>query len=261
MAALKKMGFETVFIFHISQRVALPIAYFTYASEIIGTEGLNKGLDFILTHKIKNQGNHAIQRRLDLLKVIGIQSSGTELEVAVNPKEISSFDFSRPLIGLHPGAMNPFKRWDVEHFVTLGNQLSKHGHILITGSPDEEALLRSIAEQIPGSKVVCTLTIQGLAALIGRFSLFITNDTGPMHIGFAMKAPTIALFSPTDPKICGPYNVPTAMLVAKMRTCTPCLKQRCKQPFCMMQISPNEIYQKSIKMMKTKTPHECNIDL
>ena len=261
MADLEKMGFETVFIFHVSQRLALPIAYFTYASEIIGTEGINKGLDFILTHKMKNQGVHAIQRRLDLLKVIGIESSSTDLEIATSPKEIASFDFSRPLIGLHPGAKDPFKRWNAEHFVTLGNRLSEHGQIVLTGSPDEEALLRPISEKIPGSKVVCNHSVQGLAALIGRLSLFIANDTGPMHIGFAVKAPTIALFAPTDPKMCGPYNVPTATLIAKMRTCTPCLKQRCRQPFCMMQISPDEVYQQAVKMMKTKNPHGSNIGL
>ncbi|NGX51662.1 MAG: hypothetical protein K1060chlam2_01535, partial [Chlamydiae bacterium] len=54
--------------------------------------------------------------------------------------------------------------------------------------------------------------------------------------------PTIALFSPTNPQLCGPYKVRRAQVVQKPRTCTPCIRKACHLPFCMEQISPQEVW-------------------
>jgi ADP-heptose:LPS heptosyltransferase len=80
------------------------------------------------------------------------------------------------------------------------------------------------------------------AALIEKFNFFITNDTGPMHIAFAMKTPTIALFSATDPKRCGPYHAENVSVIYKNPTCIPCIRKRCRVPFCLEQISPEEVW-------------------
>jgi ADP-heptose:LPS heptosyltransferase len=82
-----------------------------------------------------------------------------------------------------------------------------------------------------------------MAALIEKLDLLITNDTGPMHIGFAMETPTFALFAPTDPNLCGPYKINHAVVIQKPQTCIPCLRKACASPFCMEQISLENVYE------------------
>jgi heptosyltransferase-1/heptosyltransferase-2 len=82
--------------------------------------------------------------------------------------------------------------------------------------------------------------------------MVIANDTGPMHLAFAQKTPTIGLFTPTDPALCGPYYVDAAVTIAKKPTCTPCLRKRCKEPFCLMQISVQEVYDTALDLYQRK---------
>ncbi|MCK4933980.1 MAG: glycosyltransferase family 9 protein [Simkaniaceae bacterium] len=244
---LKKLQFDTALIFHTSQRMALPIAYSTGAGTIIGNEGMHKDLDCLLTKAVKNSKNHEILQRFDLLKELGIFAEDTSLEIATCPEEVPTL--CDPLIGMHPSANDPFKRWDKKYFVEVGNRLSSHGKIILTGSPNEKQYLESIAEKIPESTVITDLSVQGLAALIKRFSLYLTNDTGPMHLGFAVGTKTLGLFAATDPKLCGPLNISHGSVIAKPRTCTPCLKQKCREPFCMLQITPDEVYKKAMEIL------------
>ena len=115
---------------------------------------------------------------------------------------------------------------------------------VMTGSEKEAPLAESIASQISGARSIAgRLPLRSFAALIEKLDLFITNDTGPMHLSFAMETPTVALFSPTDPYLCGPYQCENAVAIKKRRACTPCLKKKCRLPFCMEQISPHEVYE------------------
>jgi ADP-heptose:LPS heptosyltransferase len=96
------------------------------------------------------------------------------------------------------------------------------------------------------------LSLRGTAALIGRMALFITNDTGPMHIAFALKTPTIALFSPTDPALCGPYKAEKALALRKDTTCVPCIGKKCYNPLCLAQISPREVVVAAEKLLGSR---------
>jgi len=78
--------------------------------------------------------------------------------------------------------------------------------------------------------------------LIEKMNLFITNDTGPMHIAYALKTPAIALFSPTDPELCGPYKAQGKFkTIYKPVTCNPCIGKSCNAPECMKQITIEEV--------------------
>src|SRR5262249_33690576 len=149
-----------------------------------------------------------------------------------------------PLIALHPGAKDGFKQWPAAHFVELGNRLvrSLGCRIIVTGTPQEKSLVESISSQIDRAIPATDLPLLSAAALIKKMDLMISNDTGPMHIAFATRTPTIGIFAPTDPKLCGPYFVENALTVAKKPTCSPCLKKKCGEPFCLLQIGVQEVY-------------------
>jgi heptosyltransferase-2 len=94
------------------------------------------------------------------------------------------------------------------------------------------------------------MSIHAIGSLIKKFDLFITNDTGPMHLAFASLTKSIALFAPTDAHLVGPLNVDNSMVIQKEKTCLPCIKKNCLNPFCMLQISPQEVVNCAIKLLK-----------
>ena len=214
VSKLKKHNFDTVLVFHTSQRLALPICAWTKAPVIAGTRGINKGLDHLLTHPVEQKNEHEITRRLRICKRIGINMPKDQtLEWHISDRErlkalqiLSEFD--NPIVALHPGAKDQFKQWPAEHFVKLGNMLVEAGlDVAITGNFGEAHLAEPIAKQIPLAKSIAGKhSLRVFSAFLKYVDLVITNDTGPMHIAFAHRTPTIALFGPTDPNKCGPHH-------------------------------------------------------
>lgn len=253
---LRCKNFATAFIFHSSDRLIWPLCYLSGAEELIGIKGENKGLDFLLTKAISPpSGIHGVEKRINLIKQIGLDftHSNYQLEVYLTEKDrgrIQSFLLAKeinldlPLIGLHPGAQKPFKCWPWEKFAEVGSALQKkfHAQILITGDEKEPEIAQKIASKIPQAlSVAGRLSLRETAALIEKLSLYITNDTGPMHIAFALGTPTIALFAATDPAECGPYNNHHALVIHRPKICRICIGKKCLHPKCLDQISAEEV--------------------
>jgi ADP-heptose:LPS heptosyltransferase len=260
---LSKKKITHVLNFHTSQRPILPLAAALGAEEVIGTHGINKGLDFLLTHSLDNESMHEIQRRLDIVAQIGAHTLDSSMELFLSSEDeqiaeqflqglqIPSY---LPLIALHPGAKDGFKQWPASHFVELGNLLVRNlgCRIIVTGSSSEKELVRSIVAQIEGAYAATDLPLLGSAALIKRMDLMISNDTGPMHLALAVKTSTIGLFTPTNPHLCGPYFVDNALSIAKKTTCSPCLRKKCQEPFCLLQIGVQEVYDSALRFFYEK---------
>ncbi len=256
---LKAKKITHVLSFHTSQRPMLPLASVLGAKEIIGTYGINKGLDFLLTHPLDHAPMHEIQRRLSIVAEVGAHTLDSSMELFLGPEDERAADAFLeellipsylPLIAIHPGAKDGFKQWPPSHFIELGNRLVQNlgCRVIVTGTPAEKALVDSISSRIEGAASATHLPLLATAALIKRMDLMIANDTGPMHLAFAQKTPTIGLFTPTDPNLCGPYFVESALAIAKKPTCTPCLRKSCREPFCLLQIGVQEVYNASLKL-------------
>ncbi|OGN55938.1 MAG: hypothetical protein A3D96_07000 [Chlamydiae bacterium RIFCSPHIGHO2_12_FULL_44_59] len=238
--------FDTVLLFHASQRLALPLCSLIGAKKIIGTCGINKGLDDLLTHPLPNHFQHEITRRLALIQAVGIVPSVETLSIHLLPHETLPPRGKGPWIALHPGSKDAFKRWPKEHFIELGRRLKKTRdcEILITGSTQELALTKAVAAAIPGAHLdPPDRPLREFAALLSQMDLLISNDTGPVHLACALNRPVIALYASTDPALCGPHKAKLAHVIARRATCDPCLKRKCRLPFCLMQIGPEEVLQ------------------
>lgn len=254
---LRAKNFSHVLSFHVSQRPMLPFGAILGAHEIIGTKGLHKGLDFLLTQALEQKECHEIERRMQIAASAGAHPLDRSMELFISPEDINRADHVLeqleipsylPLIGMHPGAKDKFKQWPPSHYIDLGNRLTQHlgCKILVTGTPAEKSLAEHIASHISGASAITNLPLRSTAALIKRLDLFITNDTGPMHVAFAMKTPTIAPFCPTNPQLCGPYFAENSLAIAKKITCFPCLSKKCQEPFCMLQIGVDEVYNAAV---------------
>jgi len=255
--------FEVSFIFHSSDRVLWPLCYLAGPSERIGLEGENKGLDFILTKCLPNPQNvHGVEKRLNLIREMGVRPDLRKICIYLDSQdrqmadrflEAHGIDRHSPLIGLHPGAQKAFKCWPSKNFVVVGNRLGQRfgSRVIITGDEQEKALAEEVASRVKNAvSAAGILSLRGTAALIEKMQVFITNDTGPMHIASALKIPTVALFSPTDPSLCGPSLDGHSIVIQKPKTCSPCVGKRCDHPVCMDQITPEEVVEAAERILK-----------
>jgi ADP-heptose:LPS heptosyltransferase len=247
---LYREQFDTVLLFHASQRFVLPLCSLLGSSRIIGTARINKGLDDLFTLGLPNLRQHEIVRRLEIAKAIGahIHVETLSMFVQMGKKTLSG----GPWIVLHPGSKDPFKRWPKEQFCQLGRALKSrlNCEILITGTAGEEALMEEVGRGIPGAKIdQPNRPLREFAALLQEADLLICNDTGPLHLACALNRPAIGIYAATDPILCGPHKASQALTCAKPPTCTPCLKRKCRQPFCLLQIGVDEVLEKVIRIL------------
>jgi ADP-heptose:LPS heptosyltransferase len=253
---LRDSYFDTVIVFHATDRIIWLMAYLTGGSKIIGSKRHSKETDFVITHPVEIPPNtHAIYARHRLLKELSVNSNLNKIEVFITDKErkrINEFyetmGISKKslIIGFQAGAAKPYKRWPEKNFIKLGKLLNerwKDVQIVITGDNREEKLSQTIANKINGISFAGRLSVRETAALIEKCSLFITNDTGPMHIAVALGVPTIALFSATGLENVEPYkSITTFTAISKPKPCKECISKTCTDPVCMEQISPEEVF-------------------
>ena len=157
-----------------------------------------------------NTSQHETQRYLDVVRALGVEITDDEPEVFIDSEgkawidnflKIEKLDNGKPIIGLNPGAATVYRRWDALNFAALGDRLHKtyNAHIIITTGPREGELADQVAQQMSHSPVIVNqATPMQLAALLQRCNLYISNDTGPMHLSTAVKTPTIALFGASN---------------------------------------------------------------
>lgn len=208
---------------------------------------------------VRNQENchHQAHYYLGLVSGLGLKKYTTELNLPLNQTEMSMakewlsslhIETERPVVILSPGAFyGPAKRWPVSKYSELASLLQQENgaQILITGSAEEALLADLIASNMSQKPYILAgqTSLSQLAALISFSNLFVTNDSGPMHLANALQIPVVAIFGPTDPQRTGPYQNPY-ILIHKGAPCWPCSYREC--PFdhrCMMNISVQEVFE------------------
>jgi ADP-heptose:LPS heptosyltransferase len=240
---LYDQNFDTVLVFHTSQRIVLPLISCLGATQIIGTEGINKGLDDLFTKTLSKKHEHEIVRRLRVVEAVGAKATTQTLSFYLNQEELLPSKASY-WIALHPGSKDGFKRWPF--FAELGKKIKEKipCEILITGTKEERPLMEEIAAQIPGAVLDDPNgSLRSFAARLNQTHLIVTNDTGPLHLACALKRPVLGIYCSTDPLLCGPHLAKEALAIAKRPTCTPCLKRKCLEPFCFQQIGIDEVFE------------------
>ncbi len=146
-------------------------------------------------------------------------------------------------IGINPGATyGAAKQWLPDRFIELAKRLSKRGRIVVVGGPAETELGAEVAAAVGGECVAGRTSVSQLAATIARCSLFVTNDTGPMHVADAVGVPIVAVFGPTDWVTTPPYGKKHAIVRYEIE-CAPCLKRVCPLGHhnCMKKVGVDEV--------------------
>lgn len=163
--------------------------------------------------------DHVIERYLDTARALGCDVDDivfplptfAEAETAVTQKLNARGAFiENPYIVMAPGARWAVKEWPISHFVDLGKRLVAAGEtVVLIGAKEDADKGRAIVDGVGSDNVVNLIgdtNLKELIEVIRHSALFISADTGPLHIANALKVPLIALFGTTCPDRTGPYG-------------------------------------------------------
>ncbi len=263
----KEIGFHDIAISFTNHFYSALLLYATKSKIRIGYGGLAQSL--MLTAPLKRAKHlhqvlsyaHLLSPIIDMqnLKVPHLHISG------VMPKSHIPKD-SPMRIGLNPGgAYGSAKRWLPEYFAKVASYFLAQGHSIVVfgGEADKDiateiqneafGILKSQISQYQKNFIDLSgkTSIQELIYEIANLDIFITNDSGPMHIATATKTPTIALFGPTDSSETSPWHFTQIKLLSEHLSCSPCKKRECplQHHNCMKLLTPQKVIDSSIALL------------
>ena len=215
--------------------------------------------------KVKPRGSlvHNVEFNLDALAALNLEIITRKPFISINGvhREFAEDFFKKndltgkTVYGFNPSGTWPTKVWYPEKFAELGKMLEADSKILLFWGYDKE---RELAEKIKGmigerALLIPEVNLKYMAALIKKCRLFVTNDTGPMHISWCIGANTAAIFGPTNSKLQGPLSENSIILSNENIDCLGCnLTQISDCPNshkCMKDLSAEHVYKKIMSFM------------
>lgn len=179
--------------------------------------------------KIKEEKHQVLKYNQFINSVLNTSFEANDLKLYFTPLK-----YNKPTLGINPGATyGSAKRWYPDEFAKVAISLSDKYDIILFGGPNEVDISKDIEEKLieNGIKNFTNLagktTIQELIEKIGALDLFITNDSGPMHIAASFKIKTVAIFGPTKFKETNAWKNPNETIISKNLDCAPCMKRVC----------------------------------
>ena len=159
------------------------------------------------------------------------------------------------IVTVNPGAKSHIKRWSTTRYAELVTFLERKlgcRVFIVGGSEDKETaseildLSKTRAMDLSGKT-----SIGALYELIRRSDLFITNDSGPLHLASAAGTPTVAVFGPSNEKKYGPL-APESVVLAPKRECRPCEKAQCPKGYkdgCISEVTADEVFREAKRIL------------
>ncbi len=255
---IKRIKFDMAIILHPTNRMNLTC----FLAGIPKRIGYDRKLGFLLTDKIphtKQEGKkHEVEYTLDVIRHIGIEPSDKRLYMSLHKdterkiKEIfQTHDINKmdKIVAINPGASCPSKKWPIEYFSEVIDRLNKEygAKVIILGGPDSKEAARLLLGSIKTKAIDLTgkTSVSLLAGILSKSHLFISNDSGPVHIAVSVGTPVIAIFGRSDkalsPKRWGPLG-PSDVVLHKDVGCRICLAHRCEKDFkCLKVITADEV--------------------
>lgn len=268
-AELKSRGFDLAVIPHRSLRSAL-VAYLARIPRRVGFAA--SAGRFLLTDTVPFAWlTHDLERNLALARPLGSETRASVGEARyISPPPPSAALTARlteagvapgaRLAGVHPGAAWATKRWLPERFAELCRRLKAEGVTpVLVGGPGDAALGAEIARASGAADLVGRTDLEDLKSLMGRLSLFVTNDSGPMHLAAAAGVPVVAIFGATTRELgFFPYGAGHRVVEAEL-ACRPCGLHGAKDCpeghfLCMRLLSVDRVHEACRQALATGAP-------
>ncbi|MCL0042440.1 lipopolysaccharide heptosyltransferase II [Thermodesulfovibrionales bacterium] len=267
VARLKEKKFSRAILFQNAFNAAL-IPFLAGIPERTGYNRYKRGL--LLTKPVQfssdDRRSHHINYYLNLLGIsleAGLAQPWIYLSVEERVSARSMLSkLKRPILGINHGATyGSAKRWFPGRFAAVADRFmaDTQGSVVIFGSKNETDMAEEIEKAIKRDRTSHLLnlagktSLRGLSSLISECDLFVTNDSGPMHIAYAVGTPTVAIFGSTDPEQTGPVGIRNKVLRADI-ACSPCFSRTCKDNNmkCMHAITSADVYSEISDIIPSK---------
>lgn len=163
------------------------------------------------------------------------------------------------IITIHPSAGKIYKKWSYIKFAEVADYFARNGYMIcFIGSSNDSKDIAYVREKMNEDSIDLSgqLTIRELIALFKVSSLFIGNDSGPMHLSSLIGTPTIALFGPADVKRWSPIGEKSIVIEGDFR-CKKCKGKDCLLEFkCMDSISVEQVIISAEELLGNKNGQE-----
>jgi len=265
---LRKQRFDVAVILNPSNRGNL----IPFLAAIPKRIGYNRKLGFLLTDKIKDTKHmgqkHEIEYNLDLVRHLGIEPQDKnmfmpKMEDSENwAKDIfikEKIGFNDELIVINPASSDKSKMWPADRYAAVADRLAGKGYrIIILGGPGDRQITDEVFKNMrqPAINMVGNNNISQAASLLRRCQVFISTDTGPMHLASSVGIPIVAIFGRKDkglsPVRWGPMSNKSCVL-QKDPGCEKCLAHNCKKGFlCLQAVTVDEVVQAAESLLQSR---------
>ena len=186
------------------------------------------------------------------------------LQTSYKPSDLKLYynakKFSDKTVGINAGATyGSAKRWDSKKFAQVASMLSDKYNIILFGGPNEIDIVNEIEQNLISLNITNyknlagKTTIDELISYIGGLDLFITNDSGPMHIAAAYHIPTVAIFGPTNHIQTSQWQNPKSKIVKIDIDCSPCMQRTCPKIHhkCLKDIDAKMVFDAAINLISS----------
>ncbi len=264
---LRESGFDLAVLFPNSFRSAAIV----WAARIPDRWGYgHDGRGFLLTRAVppahRPFGHHQAYYYLDLLRHLGVETGEPDTHLNLHESmrqgasallEANGGRSGESLVGIHPGATNSSaKRWMPKRYAEVADRLaaSHDARIVILGGAGEDEMAEEIRGHLTSSSIGLAgrTSLTELMGIVGRLSVLISNDSGPMHVASALGVPTVAVFGPTDERETGPLGL-KSRVVRQHVECSPCLLKECPIDHrCMDRVTVEDVYGAAVDLLEGK---------
>lgn len=266
---LRRKRFDLALVLHTKNRTNI-ICFLAGIKNRIGY--YNKKFGFLLTKRLedtRSEGKkHEVDYCLDLVRAMGIATEEKELFM---PKDSDSerwaesilrennISIKDKIVVIHPGASCPSKRWPPERFAQISDILIEryNAKVLVICGKEDIIYSQSMISKMRNKVIDLSgkTSLRQLASLLSRSSLFISNDSGPVHISTAVGCPVISIFgrnqkglSPVRWRPLGKKDV----VLHKEVGCKDCLAHNCKRDFaCLKAITVEDVLEAAEFFLKS----------
>ena len=225
----------------------------TRAPVRVGLEDAREGAGWFYTHTVDAPRSrvHAVDRVMLAAEALGGNRSEPEFYLPVGEADDAWAErtlaaIPRPRLVLNVGSRWLTKRWPVRQFAEVARRaVAEYGAGLVAvGAPEDRDLVDSLRESLGRTPVLdlCGATsLLQLAALAKQSDVYLSNDTGPIHLAAAVGATVVGIYTCTDPKLTGPYG-PRAAVVRSCVWCAPSFRKTCDRLECHDEVSPDRVW-------------------
>lgn len=228
------------------------------------------GRGLLLTHSVRRTAKirtvHQVYYYIEMLKSLGFRSHEGAVKIKVPDDYLSAaknvldkygVKKGDTVVGIAPGAAyGPAKMWFSERFASVADRLSDDfsAKIILFGSAKDGEKTNDIVRHAKNDliDIAGKTSLREVIALIAGCDLFISNDSGLMHLAGALDVPLVAIFGSTNPVTTSPVGE-KSVIIYKNVSCGPCLKKVCPTDFkCMDMISAEEVYDTAKRILESK---------